>query len=42
MYTAAVTRHGANARQAQSLIDLLTGPDQREAREHAGFLGNRK
>jgi len=40
MYTAAVTRHGA--RQAQSLIDLLVGPDQREAREHAGFLGSRK
>ena len=42
MYTAAVTRHGANARQAQGLIDLLIGPDQREAREHAGFLGSRK
>ena len=42
MYTAAVTRHGANARQAQSRIDLLVGPDQREAREHAGFLGSRK
>ena len=42
MYTAAVTGHGANARQAQSLIDLLVGPDQREAREHAGFLGSRK
>jgi molybdate transport system substrate-binding protein len=41
-YTAAMTRHGANARQAQSLIDLLTGPDQREAREHAGFLGSRE
>jgi molybdate transport system substrate-binding protein len=42
MYTAAVTRQGANARQAQSLIDLLIGPDQREAREHAGFLDSRK
>ena len=41
MYTAAVTTQAANARQAQSLIDLLTGPDQREAREHAGFLGSR-
>jgi len=42
IYTAAVTRQGANARQAQGLIDLLTGPDQREAREHAGFLDSRK
>jgi molybdate transport system substrate-binding protein len=42
MYTAAVTRQGANARQAQSLIDLLIGPGQREAREHAGFLGSQK
>ena len=42
MYTAAVTTRGANARQAQSLIDLLIGPDQREAREHAGFLDSRK
>jgi molybdate transport system substrate-binding protein len=42
MYTAAVTIRAANARQAQSLIDLLTGPDQREAREHAGFLGSRE
>jgi molybdate transport system substrate-binding protein len=42
MYTAAVTRQGANARPAQSLIDLLIGPGQREAREHAGFLGSQK
>ena len=42
MYTAAVARQGANARQAQSLIDLLIGPGQREAREHAGFLDSRK
>jgi molybdate transport system substrate-binding protein len=42
IYTAAVTRQGANARQAQGLIDLLIGPDQREAREHAGFLDSRK
>jgi len=42
MYTAAMTTLGANARQAQSLIDLLIGPDQRGAREHAGFLGSRK
>jgi molybdate transport system substrate-binding protein len=42
MYTAAVTRQAANARRAQSLIDLLIGPDQHEARERAGFLGGRK
>jgi molybdate transport system substrate-binding protein len=42
MYTAAVATQAANARQAQSLIDLLIGPDQREAREHAGFVGSRK
>jgi len=42
IYTAAVTRQGANARQAQGLIDLLIGPDQREAREHAGFLDSQK
>jgi molybdate transport system substrate-binding protein len=42
MYTAAVTRQAANARRAQSLIDLLIGPDQHESRERAGFLGGRK
>ena len=42
MYTAALTTQGANARQARGLIDLLIGPDQREARERAGFLGSRK
>ena len=42
MYTAALTTQGANARQARSLIDLLIGPDQRETRERAGFLGSRK
>jgi molybdate transport system substrate-binding protein len=41
MYTAAVTMRAANARQAQSLIDLLTDADQRELRERAGFLGDR-
>ena len=41
MYTAAVTTQAANARQVQSLIDLLIGPDQREARQRAGFLGSR-
>jgi molybdate transport system substrate-binding protein len=39
MYTAALTARAAHARQAKALIDLLTAPDQREARERAGFLG---
>jgi molybdate transport system substrate-binding protein len=38
MYTAAVVTRAANARQAQVLIDLLIGADQREWRERAGFL----
>jgi ABC-type molybdate transport system substrate-binding protein len=38
MYTAAVTTHAASAPQAQSLIDLLIAPEQREARTRAGFL----
>jgi molybdate transport system substrate-binding protein len=42
MYTAAVTKLAANAAQAEILIDLLIGPEQREARERAGFLGSRK
>jgi hypothetical protein len=42
IYTAAVTRQGANARQAQGLIDLLIGPDQREAREHCRLPGQPK
>jgi molybdate transport system substrate-binding protein len=42
MYTAAVTIGAAHARQAQALIDLLIGADQREARECAGFLNGRK
>jgi molybdate transport system substrate-binding protein len=42
MYTAAVTTGAANPKQAQSLIDLLIGADQRELRERAGFLSNRK
>jgi molybdate transport system substrate-binding protein len=41
MYTAAVTTQAANARQAQDLIGLLIGPDQRELRERAGFLNSR-
>jgi molybdate transport system substrate-binding protein len=42
MYTAAVTTRAANPKQAQSLIDLLIGVDQRELRERAGFLRSRK
>jgi molybdate transport system substrate-binding protein len=38
MYTAAVTTHAASASQAQSLIGLLIGADQRDARTRAGFL----
>ena len=38
MYTAASTTQAAHARQAQDLIDLLTGIEQRELRERAGFL----
>jgi molybdate transport system substrate-binding protein len=42
VYTAAVTARAANARQASSLIDLLVSADQRELRERAGFLNDRK
>jgi molybdate transport system substrate-binding protein len=42
VYTAAVTTRAANGRQAQILIDLLTGSDQRELRSRAGFLSGRK
>jgi molybdate transport system substrate-binding protein len=42
MYTAGVTTAAANARQAQSLIELLIGADQRKWRERAGFLSGRK
>jgi molybdate transport system substrate-binding protein len=38
MYTAAVTTRAAAAPEAQRLIDLLIGADQREARTRAGFL----
>ena len=41
MYTAAVTARSANARQAQSLIGLLTAADQRALRERAGFLSGK-
>jgi molybdate transport system substrate-binding protein len=42
MYTAGVTTAAANARQAQSLIELLIGADQRKWRERAGFLSGQK
>jgi molybdate transport system substrate-binding protein len=42
MYTAAVATRAANARQAQSLIGLLIGADQRELGERAGFLSGEK
>jgi molybdate transport system substrate-binding protein len=42
VYTAAVTTRAVNARQAQALIDLLIGAEQREWRQRAGFLDARK
>jgi molybdate transport system substrate-binding protein len=41
MYTAAVTARAAHAKQARSLIDLLTAADRRALRERAGFLSGR-
>ncbi len=38
MYTAAIAAHAAHAPQAQRLIDLLIGTDQREIRTRAGFI----
>jgi molybdate transport system substrate-binding protein len=42
MYTAAVTARAANAKQAQSLIDLLIGADQDRLRQRAGFVDAQK
>jgi molybdate transport system substrate-binding protein len=42
MYTAAVTKQAANARQARDLIGLLTDAQQRELRSHAGFVDARR
>jgi molybdate transport system substrate-binding protein len=42
MYTAGVTTQAAHARQAQALIELLTGADQQSLRSAAGFLGGPK
>jgi molybdate transport system substrate-binding protein len=38
VYTAAVATQATDAKQAQVLIDLLSGADQRELRSRAGFL----
>jgi molybdate transport system substrate-binding protein len=38
VYTAAVTTQAADAGHAKDLIDLLTGIEQRDLRERAGFL----
>jgi molybdate transport system substrate-binding protein len=38
MYTAAVTKAAAHAREAQVLIDLLTAGDKQALRAQAGFL----
>jgi molybdate transport system substrate-binding protein len=42
VYTAAVTTQAANAKHAHDLIDLLTGAEQRDLRERAGFLESQK
>ena len=42
MYTAAVTTQAAHAKEAQMLIELLIGADQRALRAAAGFLGGLK
>ena len=38
VYTAAITTRAVNTSQAQNLIDLLIGAEQREFRTRAGFL----
>jgi molybdate transport system substrate-binding protein len=42
VYTAAVTTQIIDAGHAQELIDLLTGIEQRDLRERAGFLETQK
>lgn len=37
-YTAAITVGAIRPREARTLIDVLTAPDHRELRAHAGFL----
>jgi molybdate transport system substrate-binding protein len=41
MYTAGITIAATHPRQAQDLIDLLTGATQHEQRKHAGFISGR-
>jgi len=38
VYTAAVATQAADGKRAQDLIDLLTGIEQRDLRERAGFI----
>ena len=40
-YTAGVTVSAAHPQQAQALIALLTGAEQQERREQAGFISRR-
>ncbi|MGZ5873484.1 MAG: molybdate ABC transporter substrate-binding protein [Bradyrhizobium sp.] len=42
VYTAAIATRALHAKQAQTLIDLLTDSNQRELRTRAGFLDVRK
>jgi len=42
VYTAAVTMQTADPKHAKDLIDLLTGAEQRDLRERAGFLAIEK
>ena len=42
MYAAGVTVHAASSAQARALIELLTGADQHDMRERAGFLQSGK
>jgi len=42
MYAAGITVHAASSAQARVLIELLTGADQRDMRERAGFLHSGK
>ena len=41
MYTAGITVAAAHPKQAQDLIDLLTGAGQQEQRQRAGFISGR-
>jgi molybdate transport system substrate-binding protein len=41
MYTAGITARAAHAAEAQILIELLTGADQNDQRERAGFISKK-